>query len=203
MSSDIGAVMVRFNDALNSTTNFHSAQEVMNNSCSNTDEEQESDATSEDSEQEEHNDLFLEEYFHQQFLKMQALYPPTFKSKVSNSDLNQNLQETRRSPSPTKLANATKSSSMKTSVKTKTRLIPTIPTYNTLQEKEKRRIVLQETAFKGNKTVTTSQRISKKVMSYKSDKKEKVVTPSSSSSSVPDIQKLIKKFGGFLRGTAK
>ena len=194
MSSDIGAVMISFNDALNSpgkTTNFHSAPKVLDNSCSNTttDEGQESDTTSEDSDQEEHNDLFLEEYFHQQFLRMQALYPPTFKSKLGNQ--NPNLQETGRLPS------ATKSSSLKTSVNTKSRLIPT---YNSVQDKERRRILLQESALKSNNTANPSQRISKKVMNYKNEKKEKVVNPSGS---VPDIHKLIKKFGGFLRGTAK
>lgn len=36
----------------------------------------------EGSEVELQNELFLEEYFHQQYLKMQAIYPPSFKSKV-------------------------------------------------------------------------------------------------------------------------
>jgi hypothetical protein len=200
MSSDIGAVMISFNDALNSTgktTNFHSAPKVLGNSYSNTDEGQESDTTSEESDQEEHNDLFLEEYFHQQFLRMQALYPPTFKSKLGNQD--HNLQETERLPtSHSKFADTTKSSSVKTSVSTKARFIPTIPTYNS--EKERRRILLQESALKGSNTANPSQRISKKVMNYKNEKKEKVVNPSGT---VPDIHKLIKKFGGFLRGTAK
>lgn len=204
MSSDIGAVMISFNDALNSsgkTTNFHLAPKVLSNSCSNTDEGQESDTTSEESDQEEqeHNDLFLEEYFHQQFLRMQALYPPTFKSKLGNQ--NQNLQETGRLPtSSIKFADTTKSSSVKASVNTKARFIPTIPTYNSVQEKERRRILLQESALKGSNTANPSQRISKKVMNFKNEKKEKVVNPSGT---VPDIHKLIKKFGGFLRGTAK
>mmetsp|Transcript_6753 Transcript_6753/g.10041 ORF Transcript_6753/g.10041 Transcript_6753/m.10041 type:complete len:194 (-) Transcript_6753:142-723(-) len=46
----------------------------------------ESDATTEQSEESdqdaEQNELFMQEYFHQQYLKMQAIYPPTFKSKV-------------------------------------------------------------------------------------------------------------------------
>ena len=44
----------------------------------------ESDTTDEisDEEYEEQCELFLQEYFHQQFLKMQAIYPPTFKSKL-------------------------------------------------------------------------------------------------------------------------
>jgi hypothetical protein len=55
--------------------NFNS----INNSCS-------SDSLDEIEEAERYK-VFLREYFHKQFLRMQALYPPSFKSKLSNSML--------------------------------------------------------------------------------------------------------------------
>jgi hypothetical protein len=202
MSSDIGAVMINFDDALcySATANFQSTGKVLDNSCSNTDEE-ESDTTSEDSDQ-EHNDLFLEEYFHQQFLRMQALYPPTFKSKI-------NIQ--RQIPTQTtKNLDAPKSSlSVKSFTTTKSRPVSTIPSYSTQQEREKRRnILLQESAQKGSKTANPSPpRISKKIMSYKHDKKGRDAAAAAAATpptgTMPEIQKLMKRFGGFLRGAAK
>ena len=204
MSSDIGAVMINFDDALcySATANFQSTGKILDNSCSNTDEE-ESDTTSEDSDQ-EHNDLFLEEYFHQQFLRMQALYPPTFKSKI-------NIQ--RQIPTQTtKNLDAPKSlQSVKSFTTTKSRPVPTIPSYSTQQEREKRRnILLQESAQKGSKTANPSPpRISKKIMSYKHDKKGRDAAAAAAAAAtpptgtMPEIQRLMKRFGGFLRGAAK
>ena len=203
MSSDIGAAVINFDDALcySATANFQSTGKVLDNSCSNTDEE-ESDTTSEDSDQ-EHNDLFLEEYFHQQFLRMQALYPPTFKSKI-------NIQ--RQIPTQTtKNLDAPKSlQSVKSFTTTKSRPVSTtIPSYSTQQEREKRRnILLQESAQKGSKTTNPSPpRISKKIMSYKHDKKGRDAAAAAATTpptgTMPEIQRLMKRFGGFLRGAAK
>lgn len=59
---------------------------VIDYSDESADETTTTDQSDESDQDAEQNEQFLQEYFHQQFLKMQAIYPPTFKSKVIGLD---------------------------------------------------------------------------------------------------------------------